>query len=538
MPLSPLTSRLRRLWTHDIWAAGLIRDRSLKSRCFALLRVVSITISGLHEIHVAIRAAALSYSSLLALGPLVAIAVLISGFALGNRDPALVAQSMNRVISFIAPQVAQYDKADEADRARAAKTAPSPGNAAEHAVPGTIAPAQAGGRSPGFQQESTGHTGRPATGPATAGPAADTPAPAPEMVQLLNNFITSSRSGTAGIIGILTLFIIVIGLFTTIENTFNDIWGVRRGRSLLARIVYYWSVITLGALLFFTSLTLLSAGAFMNVFFEKIPLGAQLKEFFTWMLPSGSVLLLVAILTLFYRLVPHTRVRWRAALLGAVIVTVLLFLNNYLAFLYFKRVVLSKSLYGSVSIMPVLMIGLYIFWFFVLVGGQITYAVQNVRYRSSQTAWHSLNHESMSLVVLLLIARRFKVAAPAYAVSELAALIRVPSQILNESLNRLSDIKLITELPPAEGADPNDLRYQPARPLDQITLDEFRREFENYGEAPTAGLLDVVDPVLAYYHERLAKVLPGALADKTLDQLIEELAPSDTYAPFPVKAGR
>ncbi len=183
--------------------------------------------------HVAIRAAALSYSSLLALGPLVAIAVLISGFALGNKDPALAAQSLNRIISFIAPQVAQYDKANENEREQASHVQPPPG--------------------------------------ATTKPAVTAPAPDPEMVQLLNNFITSSRSGTAGIIGILTLFVIVIGLFTTIENTFNDIWGVRRGRSWMARIVYYWSVITLGALLFFASLTLLSAGAFMNVFFEKIP---------------------------------------------------------------------------------------------------------------------------------------------------------------------------------------------------------------------------------------------------------------------------
>ncbi|MES1195059.1 MAG: YhjD/YihY/BrkB family envelope integrity protein, partial [Opitutus sp.] len=367
--------------------------------------------------------------------------------------------------------------------------------------------------------------------------AADAPPPDPEMVQIINNFISSSRSSTAGIIGLLTLFVIVIGLFTTIENTFNDIWGVRRGRSWMARIVYYWSVITLGALLFFASLTLLSAGAFMNVFFEKIPLGETLKGFVMWLLPSSSVLLLVGLLTLFYRLVPHTRVKWRAALVGAAIVTALLFLNNYLAFLYFKRVILSRSLYGSVSIMPILMVGLYIFWFFVLVGGQITYAVQNVRYRSSQTAWHSLNHatrESMSLVVLLLICRRFKVAAPAYSVTELSHLIRIPSQVLNESLNRLVDIKLISELPPSEGADPNDLRYQPARPLNQITLDEFRREFENYGEAPTAGLLENVDPILAHYHEKLAQVLPATLGAKTLDDLIEDLKPSQTYAPFPV----
>jgi membrane protein len=491
----------------------LVRDRTAKGRGLALLRVASITLSGLHEMHVAIRAAALSYSSLLALGPLIAIAVLISGFALGNRDPELAARSLNRIISFIAPQVAQYDKATENDWVLA-HPKPAPGKPSAPATAAT--------------------PGAPAT--SATSETADAPPPDPEMVQIINNFISSSRSSTAGIIGILTLFIIVIGLFTTIENTFNDIWGVRRGRSLAARIVYYWSVITLGALLFFASLTLLSAGAFMNVFFEKIPLGAQLKGFFVWLLPSGSVFLLVVLLTLFYRFVPHTRVKWSAALLGAMIVTALLFLNNYLAFLYFKRVVLSRSLYGSVSIMPILMIGLYIFWFFVLVGGQITYAVQNVRYRSSQTAWHSLNHatrESMSLVVLLLIARRFKVAAPAYSVTELSHLIRIPSQVLNESLNRLSDIKFISELPPAEDADPNDMRYQPARPLNQITLDEFRREFENYGESPTAGLLENVDPILALYHDKLAKVLPPALGTQTLDELIDELQPSQTYAPFP-----
>jgi membrane protein len=69
-----------------------------------------------------------------------------------------------------------------------------------------------------------------------------------------------------------------------------------------------------------------------------------------------------------------------------------------------------------------------------------------------------------------------------------------------------------------------------------MTLNEFRREFENYGEAPTAGLLDKVDPVLALYHERLASALPAALGQQSLDELIEEMQPSNTYAPFPTKA--
>lgn len=502
MAKPPLLPRLRRLWAHEIWAAGLHRDQTLKGRGLALLRIVSITLSGLQELKVAPRAAALSYSSLLGLGPLIAIVVLISGFALGNRDPALVANGLNNIIGFIAPQIGQYEKAVTDEEAH-------------------------GANKPELR------AARPTNSP-EARPPAD-----PEMVKIINNFISTSHSGTAGVVGVVALLVIVILLFTSIEKTFNDIWGVRRGRNWLTRIVYYWAVITVGAVLFFTSLTLFSAGTFIKVYTDKLPLQQELRPLYALLLRSSSAVLLVVILTLFYRLVPNTRVKWRAALVGAVIVTLLLFLNNYLAFLYFRNVVSANRLYGSVGILPILMLGLYVFWLFVLVGGQITYAVQNVHYRSSQTAWHSLNHatrESMSLLVLLLVARRFKACAPAYSVAELSHLMRVPSQILNESLNRLCDLKLIVELPPEDGTDPSDHRYQPARPLSSITLVEFRQLFENYGEAPSGGLLDNVDPVLALYHERLTGCLPQALGDKTLEQLIDAQQPSQTYAPFPLKA--
>ena len=504
MPPPPLSSRLHRLWTQDIWAAGLTRDKSLKNRGLALLRIASITLSGLNELKVAARAAALSYSSLLGLGPLVAIAVLISSFALGDRDPALAANGVNSVISFIAPQIVQYQKAVTDEQSRRTPVVPE---------------LQAAGQ--------------------VAAATVTRPPPDPEMVKLINNFITHSRagSGTAGVVGLLALLVIVVLLFTSVEKTFNDIWGVRRGRNWVTRIIYYWAVITIGALVFFTSLTLFSAGTFLEVYAAKLPFRKELAPLYTLLLRSGSALLLILILTLFYRLIPNTRVKWRAALVGAVIVTGLLFLNNYLAFLYFRNVVSTNRLYGAVGILPILMLGLYVFWFFVLVGGQITYAVQNVHYRSSQTAWHSLNHatrESMSLLVLLLIARRFKACAPAYSVTQLSQFIRVPSQILNESLNRLCDLQLIAELPPEAGADPTDHRYQPARPLGKISLADFRQLFENYGEAPSGGLLDNVDPVLAYYHDRLTACLPQALGDKTLDQLIDDLQPSQTYAPFPV----
>lgn len=491
-------ARLRHLWTHDIWLNVGGRDRSLRARFCAVLRVISITVSGLLEIKVAARAAALSFSSLLSFGPLVALTVLVSGFALGDRDPAVLAQSVGRVLSFIAPHVGHYD--DTATAVPQLRAAPA--------------------------------------GPDLSAAPAPVSAETATLVSLISDFITHSRSGAAGALGLLTLLVIVVSLFSTIENTFNDIWGVRRGRTWLTRIVYYWTVMTLGAVLFFMSVTLFSAGALVNVFtgvFAWLPLGADLQDFLLWLLPSTSGLLLILLLTVFYRTIPNTRVRWGAAFTGAAVVTALLFLNNFIAFLYFRQIVTTKSLYGSVALPLVLMIGLYVFWFIVLVGGQLTYAIQNVRYRSSQTAWHSLNaatRESLSLLLLLLIARRFKECLPAYSTSELAQRIRVPAQVLNESLNRLGDVGLVAQLPSSDVRDQADYRYQPARPLDRITLAEFRELFEQYGAAPTGEMLDDVDPILAHYHEKLQSALHAAVGERNLDQLIEEFAPSQTTAPF------
>jgi len=111
----------------------------------------------------------------------------------------------------------------------------------------------------------------------------------------------------------------------------------------------------------------------------------------------------------------------------------------------------------------------------------------------------------------------------------------VPAQVLNESLNRLCDLGLITELPPAEGSDQTDHRYQPARPLNKVTLHDFKFLFEHHGESPSGELLDSIDPLLAHYHQKLAAALPEILGQKTLDALIDELPLSESRVPFPIR---
>ncbi len=503
--------RFSELYKKEIWQQSYLQDNSLRGKLYTLLRIISITITVFTETRAASRAAALSFSSLLGFGPLVAIAMVVAGMVVDKDDPNLAANTLNKMIQFIAPQVGQYESLT------AGKSNSPSSTSSDLAKAIAPDPTLQAGTNPDLVTE-------------TAPPKVN-----PELVELINGVVAGSKSGTAGTLGALTLVFIVILLFKSIEDTFNEIWGVREGRSWLMRIIYYWTILTLGAVIFFGAVTLLGAGAFINVFVEKLPYGNELVNATRWMLPLASGSLVVVMLTLFYRYIPNTHVFWRAAFIGALIVALLLLLNNFLAFIYVRRVVLSRSLYGSLGILPILMFGLYIFWLYVLIGGQISYAVQNVHFRSSQNAWSTLSastRERLSLVVLLTIGRRWQNCLPPCTVSQLGTMIKVPTQILNECINLLVDMKLITPIPPADADPSTDLLYQPSRPLNRITLADFKRNIENHGENPAGETIDILDPVLGQYNEAIQKGRQAEFFRKPLDQLFDEYAFESSRPPF------
>lgn len=510
--LADLLPRLAHIYQREIWQTAFMRDRSLKGRVYAVLRVLSITFTVFGESRIATRAAALSFSSVLGIGPIIALSVLIAGFALGgdNDDPYRLAKTLNSLVKLVAPQIAQYESA---------VVAPPPG---DPLIDPGVSPAPA----------------PPRVEPAPA-PSEETPNP--ELVILINNIIGAAKSGTGGVPAAFTLLIIVLLLFKNIEDTFNDIWGVRQGRSIVTRIVFYWTILTLGAILFFATVALLQASAFINIFTDNLP-GGSLLHSLDLFLPMLSFTLLTTMLTLFYRVIPATRVFWRAAFLGALVVAALLLANNFIAVLYLKRVVLEKSLYGSLALPLVVMSSLYIFWLCVLTGGIVSYAVQNVHFRNSQAAWSTLTEamrERLALVVFLTICRRFRDCLPPISISQLTAMLRVPTQLLNECLNRLVLLKLIAPLRPEPSGTAGDTLYQPARPLNSITLYDFKTLDDNFGENPLgSSSLEQIDPLIGHYETAVAKLSEQVFFQKTIDQLFDEHPFEESRPPFAVGAKR
>jgi membrane protein len=472
MPASGNETGLGRLWNRDIWQASHLNDNSPRGWFYAFLRVVSTTTTTFLETKTASRAADLSFSSLLGLGPLIAIAMLVASTFFGERDPNLAVDALNRLISFVAPQLDQYEKLNNA---------------------GTVAVN-------------------------------------PELVEMINGFIRGARSETAGVVGAILLVSIVLLLFKSIEDAFNDIWGMRRGRTLLKRVAFYWTALTLGGILFFAAVALLGAGAFVNVFVGRLPFGGEIVRLLRWSLPSFSFVVLVGVLTVFYRAIPNTRVHWSAAASGAFVVALLLTANNFLQFLYLKRVLLTRSLFGSLGIIPVLMFGLFIFWIFVLVGGQISYAVQNVHVRNSRLAWGSLsaaNRERLSLAVLVAICRRFHASQPPASAEDISVAVRLPTQVVNECLTRIVDAGYVMAVHPVPGSATTEVVYQPARPLSRITLFDFKTAADNLGAAPSGDPLERLDPIVRAFAEASERTGHEGFFGKSVEDLLtSEVAPN------------
>src|ERR1017187_2268152 len=112
MPFQGIGTRISLLWHKDIWQASLLSDRSPRGRFYALLRVVSISATSFFETKTLSRAADLSFSSLLGLGPLIAIGMLVASTLFGQRDPNIAVDALNRLITFVAPQLGQYERLD------------------------------------------------------------------------------------------------------------------------------------------------------------------------------------------------------------------------------------------------------------------------------------------------------------------------------------------------------------------------------------------------------------------------------------------
>jgi membrane protein len=326
--------------------------------------------------------------------------------------------------------------------------------------------------------------------------------PRDEVVDRINGFIQNAQSTTLGVSGMIGFILVAILLLSTIEDTFNDIWGVTRGRSWFRRFVQYWTTISLGPLILAVVVALLSSGVFKSrSTVESKPrvqtiqkatgqsvATAQAKspptrqpKIFSLIARMFLPFVLVSIsFALFYKLMPNTQVYWRAAVVaGAVGGTLWLLLNIFNTF-QLSRVVSMSRIYGTLALIPIFLLGLYFSWLILLFGAQVAYALQNRKVYLQERKAESVNQRGREYVafrVITYLAQRFEHGARPATILELATLLGVPSRLIGRVLQPLIQAGIVLEVSATVG----EAAYTPGRPLEAITCHDVLRAMRVVG---------------------------------------------------------
>ncbi len=389
-----------------------------------------------------VRASALSYSTLVALIPLLAVALSVTSSLLKNQGEEQFQHAIEKFAAALVPPATLGTNVTASDN---------------HAVTIITNNLEATLETSSTNDISTNQV---AAGSATNESVVPVSAQK-ELARKIWDFVQKTQSAKLGALGGVLLVFVAVSLIGRIEETFNDIWGVTRGRNLLTQIQLYSTAIMLGPLLVITALGLTGGAQFQSA-----------KDFITQTPLIGKIIFdLLPLLVLWlafafvYLLLPNTKVKFSAAFVGGAVAGTLWHLNNVFGFLFVSRVVTNNSIYGSLGLLPVFMVGIYFSWVILLFGAQIAYAYQNRAAYLQDRLADNVNQRGREFVALRLmtcLGQRFQTGARPATVFQLSTELGIPSRLTQSVLRTLAHMQLVTEVAGAEAA------FVPARPLESI----------------------------------------------------------------------
>jgi membrane protein len=336
-----------------------------------------------------------------------------------------------------------------------------------------------------------------------------------EAIQRLEELINNANSTTLGLTGFIGLIFVAILLLATIEGTFNDIWGVTRGRTWFRRVGQYWAMISLGPIALVSVVYL--AGTSYGQAVETLPL---IGKFVVKALPFILVSFIFALL---YKIMPNTQVNWRAALMGGMVGGSLWLLLNIFNAVNVSRVVNMSKIYGTaLGIIPIFLLGMYFSWLIMLFGAQVAYAFQNRDVYLQEKKAESVNQrnrEYVALRVMTLLAQRFDCGQKPPSVLEIATELSVPSRLIGRVLQPLIDAGLVLEV----SGDKNDVAYTPARPTETITCHDILQTLRSGGGQELETRDEHSRPVVCAQFEKIEEAERHAAAAVTLKDLVNQI---------------
>lgn len=321
---------------------------------------------------------------------------------------------------------------------------------------------------------------------------------------LFQEFQQSSEA--MGGVGIIALFFGALALYNTAQAAFNDIWQAKRRRGRLQSLTVFSGV-----------LLWLPLVVFMSVYVKHMMLkySERAAGLYSVAIPGLFSLLFF---TAIYRYVPTVDVRWKNALVGALVATFLWSIAKISFASYLEHARNLRTLIQTVGAIPYFIIWMYVSWVIVLLGAVVSYTCQNYSNLLAMEVGENVGvvDSLVLLLILCVVGRNFLTEAGGASYNSLRELFPISQTALNEHLTFLETRGYI-----CQRADTD--TYIMQKPPERVYLSEF------IGSAQRANHLFLVDSDLK---TALIKTLLG------VDQKSSEVIGDESLAGFLLSVGK
>ena len=290
------------------------------------------------------------------------------------------------------------------------------------------------------------------------------------------------KGGLVAGIGLVILFYTIIMILSHIENAFNDIWGIKKGRSFGRKITDYLSMILLGTILFImsSSLTVFVTSG-VQVVTEKITILHFLRPGVFFLLQFLPYVALWILFSFMYIFLPNAKINMKSGIIGALIAGTL---YHFFQWAYISlQIGVSKhnAVYGSFAALPLFFIWLRYSWLIVLFGAEISFGHQNVETYEFEEDCLTVSQSFkrlLSLRVAHLLVKRFSAGEKPWDAATIAHELEIPIRLVNQILFELVESGVASEVRVNQDKD---VGYEPARDPNTMTIKYVIEALERWG---------------------------------------------------------
>lgn len=328
------------------WADKKPSQQNIITRfCRSAARIFLICASEFKKNELSLRSAALTYTILLSLVPILAMSTaIVKGLGGGDQLKEMV-----------------YNYLDTLDHSN--HTAPA------KIDPATVDKTVSTGEAAALSEPAPAVTSKPANGGSMTKHLRS-------AVNQLFEYVDKTNFATLGTFGVLGIFLSVLLVFNHIENAMNSIWHVANSRPLLRKISDYITLLILMPVsinVAFASSAVLKNQNLNNKLDIVIPI-EWMQELIFKLIPISFIAITLFIIYLFF---PNTKVKSLPAMIGAFLGATLWFGIQSMYISLQIGVSNYNAIYGSFATLPLFLVWIYMGWVFILFGAEIAYAIQN-----------------------------------------------------------------------------------------------------------------------------------------------------------------